>query len=91
MYGPVILIVIIVLFCTCFFYYYCNNLNSKNYGVVVKIDESTCMKKPGQDVSRRRCTYRCDDQRGCIHKGKIQKGVFYGVEECNSEEKISGW
>lgn len=91
MWELVVLIIFIILCFTCFIIYHQNNPDSKKYGIPVKVDESSCMKKPGHDISKRRCTYRCDDPRGCLYKGKIQNGIFYGTEDCDPDEKISGW
>ena len=62
------------------------------YGKAVKVEESTCMIKKGQTKGKKRCTYQCDHPNGCMHEDKIQKGTFYGLEECNAlDKKIDPW
>lgn len=84
-----ILIVIIIIICGIYWSY--NKLNEISYSKPIMIEESTCVVKKGQINGRKRITYRCDDPNGCFYKGKIHKGIFYGIEDCINDKTEKHW
>lgn len=85
----IVFILVIIVIITIAIYGYFTRYRSSDYGEAFLVEESRCIKKRGQSIGKKRCTYKCEDPRGCLVDGKIQKGTFHKICECDVKEPLN--